>query len=124
MTLCTLVVGADGARRAAAIVARLELRVATAVILEGIDPGAGVLDVVAHDPHGASLKVVTIAAGCPCCGDGRVMRVTLNRMLQRRPAQLFISLADRNHLPHLQQFLCTPPYAALLSLAAVVSCDS
>ena len=120
MTLCTLVVGADGTRRGAAIAARLEPGVTTAVILEGMHPGVAVLDT---PPHDACLKVVNIAAGCPCCGDGRVMRVTLNRMLQRRPSQLFISLADRNHLSHLEQFLCAPPYAALLSLAAVVSLD-
>ena len=118
MIHCTLVAGSNAARREAAIAALVEPQLATAVILEGAQGDSGTLLASASD----KLKVVSIVSGCPCCGDGLVMRVTLNRMLQQHPGHLFISLAEASHLPHLQQFLSRPPYVGLVHLAPAIHC--
>lgn len=44
------------------------------------------------------------------------MRVTLNRLLRRPPARLFIGLANAEHLEDLRAFLRHPPYDTLLTL--------
>ena len=44
------------------------------------------------------------------------MRVTLNRMLRRPPARLYISLASVDHLDRLRSFLLQSPYNNLLVL--------
>lgn len=125
MTLCYLVAGGNYQQRQAAIAACLDPLVTSAVIFEGVNPHHSGVD-VADDfpPASTNLRIVTIAIGCPCCDGGMVMRVTLNRMLQRRPAQLFISLADATHLAHLQAYLTAPPYADLVTLAPVLDPDS
>ena len=121
MTLCTLAAGGHYRQRQAAIAARLDPRITSAVIFEGVDRD----DVIANRPANfpspsTNLRIVAIATGCPCCDGGLVMRVTLNRMLQRRPAQLYISLADSTHLTHLQAYLSEPPYAERVTLAPVL----
>ena len=116
MIACTLVAGGTGAGRIATIVDRLDPDVATAAIFEGIHPQHPAL----HDPvRPAPLSVSTIAPDCPCCGGGMVLRVTLDRMIRRRPARLFISMADADHLPHLRQFLSAEPYRSLLELTSL-----
>lgn len=121
MTACTLVAGGNGTQRQAAIAARIDPQVSTAVILEGLhDAGSPLASAIATP----LLQVTTIAVGCPCCGDGLVMRVNLDRVLRRQPAALYVSLADATHVPHFQQYLSAPPYAALVSLCPVVDCDA
>ena len=120
MTRCTLVTGGSSAQREAAIAAMIDPQAPTGIIFEGIHPASAPL--LASDMP--NLKISTIAASCPCCGNGLVLRVTLDRLLQRHPAYLYISLASDAHLSHLRQFLTEPPYAALLSLAPVVFCGS
>ena len=124
MTSCILVAGGHYRQRQAAIAARLDAGVDSAVIFEGIDQGGftGVQPAI-FPPESASLRITTIAVGCPCCDGGMVMRVTLNRMLQRHPVQLFISLADAAHLAHLQAYLAAPPYADLVTLAPAIDFD-
>ena len=89
-----------------------------AVILEGLadphSPLTALLD--AGTDAAASVQVHRIAAGCLCCAGDLVLRVTLNRLLRRPPAQLFISLADATHVGQLRAMLSAPPYDALLSL--------
>jgi hypothetical protein len=121
MTACTLVAGGSSAARHAAIAAHIDPHVSTAVILEGLHAAESPL---ANTPATPLLHVTTIAVGCPCCSDGLVMRVTLDRMLRRRPDALYVSLADATHVPHLAQFLSAPPYAALVSLCPVVICST
>lgn len=118
MIHCTLVAGSNAAQREAAIAALVEPQLATAIILEGAQGDTTALAASVS----AKLKVATIASGCPCCGDGLVMRVTLNRMLQQKPARLFVSLADASHLIHLQQFLGAPPYVGLVQLTPAINC--
>ena len=118
MISCTLVAGGTGSARLAAIADRLDSALPTAVILEGIHP--------AHPAFQSSTRptplfLSTIAPDCPCCGTGLVLRVTLDRMIQRRPGQLFISLANAVHLDHLQQFLSEPPYADWLHLTPAIA---
>lgn len=125
MTSCILVAGGRYRQRQAAIAARLDAGVNSAVIFEGMDQGGATgIDPAIFPPGSANLRITTIAVGCPCCDGGMVMRVTLNRMLQRRPAQLFISLADAAHLAHLQAYLAAPPYADLVTLAPAVDFGS
>ena len=118
MIHCTLVAGSNAAQREVAIAALIEPQLVTAVILEGAQGHTTVLAAGTS----AGLKVATIASSCPCCGNGLVMRVTLNRMLQQKPTCLFVSLADPRHLPHLQHFLSTPPYAELVQLKPAIVC--
>jgi hypothetical protein len=81
-----------------------------AVISEGLaDPNTPLVDW----PH---VQVLRIAPGCLCCAGNMVLRVTLNRLLRRPPAQLFISLADATHVGQLRAMLSAPPYDTLLSL--------
>lgn len=118
MIRCTLVSGGTASQRAAAITGLRDPGRTSAVILEGAAPGGMPL----IEDGGSGQPVVTIAAACPCCDAGLVMRVTLDRLVRRQPDDLFISLADVGHLLHLKQFLGAPPYAALLTLAPAVSC--
>jgi len=124
MTVCTLVAGGDTGWRAAAINALIARPTtppaSTAILLEGVH--AGITDLQQIHPR-ADLHIVTVAPGCPCCGDGLVMRVSLDRLLRGRPARLIVSLADHVHLPHLQTFLCSAPYADRLTLAPPVLCN-
>ncbi|GGX96404.1 GTPase [Pseudoduganella dura] len=81
-----------------------------AVIVEGLaDPHSPLADV-------AGVQMHRIAPGCLCCAGNVVLRVTLNRLLRRPPAQLFISLADATHVGQLRAMLSAPPYDTLLSL--------
>lgn len=117
MISCTLVAGGSGPGRQAAIASRLDPVVPSAVIFEGMHPQHPAF----QDPsRPAPLFVSTIAPDCPCCGAGLVLRVTLDRMIQRRPSTLFISLADVRHLSHLQQYLIVPPYSNLLGLTPAI----
>ncbi len=121
MTHCILAAGGHYRQRRAAIAARLDPLVACAVIFEGIDPDHAAGHAAGDfPPASTNLRIVIIATGCPCCDGGMVMRVSLNRMLQRRPARLFISLADSSHLTHLQAYLSAPPYADFVTLAPVL----
>ena len=122
MTCCTLVAGGTAAQRLAAIAACLDPTRTTAVIAEGLQAGSLPCAMALTDPasRSAPLRMTTIATGCPHCDDGLVMRVTLDRVLRHPPALLYISLADQQHLPHLQQFLSAPPYDILVTLAPVL----
>jgi G3E family GTPase len=84
------------------------------VILEGLaDPNAA----LAGEAHAAvAAQVSRIAPGCLCCAGNLVLRVTLNRLLRRPPAHLFVSLADATHVGQLRAMLSAPPYDSLLSL--------
>ena len=124
MTLCILVAGGHYRRRQAAIAARLDSRITSAVIFEGIDRDDDLAGMRTTFPlPSTNLRTTSIAVGCPCCDGGMVMRVTLDRMLQRRPAQLYISLASPAHLVHLQTYLAAAPYAARVTLAPALDCD-
>ncbi|MES2832029.1 MAG: GTPase [Pseudomonadota bacterium] len=124
MTVCTLVAGGDVVWRVAAIgelIGRLNNPSAsTAILFEGVHTGTDDLN---KSCPAADLHILTIAPECPCCSDGLVMQVSLNRLLHRRPANLIVGLADLVHLSHLQTFLCSAPYARLLSLAPLVLHD-
>lgn len=121
MISTTLVTGASGAEREAAIAASLDRQMPTAVILEGLADGKCEL------PSGADaalLKVVRIAPGCICCTGSLTMRVTLNRILRHPPQRLFIGLADARHLPDIRKFLGAPPYDRLLTLTDDINMPS
>lgn len=111
MILTTLVTGITAAAREAAIAATIEYGVETALILEGLPNGSPLLD--DNSPH---LHMARIAPGCVCCTGNLTMRVTLNRMVRRRPARLYIGLATSEHLEQIRLFLTQPPYENLLQL--------
>lgn len=109
----TLVTGARAIDRERAIAALLQPGVDTAVIIEGLaDPNTPLAD----EGDGAGLTLLRIAPGCLCCAGNLVLRVTLNRLLRRPPARLFISLADATHVGQLRALLSAQPYDSLLSL--------
>lgn len=116
--ITTLVTGQRAVDRETAIAARLPAPASASAptaapvvaIIEGLaDPHSPLAD----HPHVQSHR---IAPGCLCCAGNVVLRVTLNRLLRRPPAQLFISLADATHVGQLRAMLSAPPYDTLLSL--------
>jgi hypothetical protein len=114
----TLVTGPNAAAREAAIGARLGgagQGGLAAVILEGLPDPRSVLT------PSDSLDVHRIAPGCVCCTGNLVLRVTLNRVLRRRPAQLYIGVASTEHLDQLRSWLQHPPYDQLLELTPDLS---
>ena len=119
MTLVTLVTGASAAVRETALAATLDPAVSTALILEGMPDGSSRLDAL----NLGTLHIARIAPGCLCCVGNLTMRVTLNRILRRPPARLYISIADSTHLGQIQGFLSAPPYDVLLTLTDVTHCD-
>ncbi|HEY0588668.1 MAG TPA: GTPase [Pseudoduganella sp.] len=121
MILTTLVTGPTAAARENAIAAVLSPGVATAIILEGLADGNSPLVYDESDPVAWQPQVHRIAPGCLCCAGNLVLRVTLNRLLRRPPAQLFISLADATHVDRLRAMLATAPYDALLRLEPVLN---
>lgn len=114
----TLVTGASAAAREAAI--RTSLAGAgqggiAAVILEGLPDPRSILT------PSDSLDIQRIAPGCVCCTGNLVLRVTLNRVLRRRPERLYIGLASTEHLDQLRSWLQQPPYDQLLELTPDLS---
>ncbi|GGY80408.1 GTPase [Pseudoduganella plicata] len=110
----TLVTGARAIDRERAIAALLQPSVDTAVIIEGLaDPNTPLADA---EGNAAGPTLLRIAPGCLCCAGNLVLRVTLNRLLRRPPARLFISLADATHVGQLRALLSAQPYDSLLSL--------
>lgn len=113
----TLVTGATAAAREAAIAAAIDTSIPTAIILEGLpDPHSPLADA-----DQAQLHIVRIAPGCPCCSGNMVMRVTLDRLLRRRPQRLFIALSETSHLQQVIAFLTQEPYDKLLSLTKEIA---
>ncbi|MCD2518297.1 GTPase [Massilia sp. G4R7] len=116
----TLVTGASAAAREAAIAAQLAAlppppdAAFSAVILEGLPSGSSPLDAR------PSVRLVRLAAGCPCCAGSLVLRVTLNRLLRQQPERLFIGMASGEHLDQLRSWLQEAPYDQLLALESVV----
>jgi hypothetical protein len=131
----TLVTGASARPREQLIAAQLSLhpprvqdRVGTpgtpdtpgapapiAVLLEGLPDGT-----VTISPS-PSVLIERIAPGCLCCTGNLVLRVTLNRLLRRRPERLYIGLAATAHLDQLRSWLQQPPYDQLLELTPDLS---
>ncbi|HJV87327.1 MAG TPA: GTPase [Noviherbaspirillum sp.] len=114
MTLATVVTGANAASREAAIAVLIEPGISTALILEGLPNGKSPLDDMADTP---ALQITRIAPGCLCCTGNLTMRVTLNRLLRRRPDRMYIGLATSEHLERIRDFLTHAPYDTLLQLS-------
>ena len=119
MTELSLVVGGRGDDRERAIAAAVPAGVACAAIIEGIPSGAAPLNEV---PPDVSLVVVRVAPGCPCCTGNLTMRVTLNRVLRRSPARLYLSLSDATHRDQVLMFLQAPQYLDLLAIGPDLQC--
>ncbi|WP_426173535.1 GTPase [Massilia sp. TWR1-2-2] len=113
-TTTTLVTGATAGARERLIAAHLPPDVpggaCRAVLLEGLPDGQTIL--IAS----STLLIERIAPGCLCCTGNLVLRVTLNRLLRRRPERLYIGLATTEHLDQLRSWLRQPPYDQLLEL--------
>jgi hypothetical protein len=108
----TLVTGPTTGAREQLIAAQLPLGspAVCAVLLEGLPDGHTIL---APSP---SILLERIAPGCLCCTGNLVLRVTLNRLLRRRPDRIYIGLATTEHLDQLRSWLKNPPYDQLLEL--------
>ncbi len=114
ITLTTLVTGGSVALRETAIAQDIDRNTITAIILEGLHDGTSPLHSSAIDFP--LLTLARIAPGCLCCSGNLTMRVTLNRMLRRPPARLYLSLASSAHLAAIRSFLTQDPYNKLLLL--------
>ena len=126
-----LVTGPRAGAREAAIAARLGTDLPagaagapTVIILEGLSDGGSAL---AFDPADGPVdvapipQVLRIAPGCLHCTGNLVLRVTLNRVLRRPPARLYISLATAEHLELLRAWLSEAPYGDLLDLQSDIA---
>jgi G3E family GTPase len=112
----TLVTGLSARAREAAIAAQLSDmhdEGTQAIILEGLASAVSPLDDL---PPEHSLA--RIAPGCLCCTGNLVLRVTLNRLLRRRPRRIFIGVAGSEHLDQLRSWLLSEPYDQLLRLTS------
>ncbi len=119
MTRVTLVVGGDGAAREKAIAVSAEPGKRTVALIEGLPSGSALDDVTTPN----ALQVVRIAPGCPCCTGNLSMRVTLNRALRQDPDQLFLSLANREHLANVINFLQEDQYRSRLEIGQTLDCS-
>jgi hypothetical protein len=120
-TVTTLVIGSNAAAREAAIASAVVPAIGaagTALLLEGLPTGRSPLDEL---PPAAQVETVRIAPGCLCCTGNLTMRVTLNRILRRRPARLYISLANAEHLERIRGFLVDAPYDEFLDITKDLS---
>jgi hypothetical protein len=129
-----LVAGGSAAAREAAIAAALAPGRRAAAILEGLPDGRSILldaleraaalapgaapDAGCAAPAAALPDILHLAPACLCCAGNLVLRVSLNRVLRRRPEQLFIGLADPAHLEQLRLWLSSAPYDSLLHIGA------
>lgn len=118
-TTATLVLGGRASTREETIAMCVNPNIRTVVILEGLPDGKDEPALVAND----NLQIIRIAAGCMCCAGNLVMRVTLNRVLRDRPAHLYISIANQEHIEQLRFCLTHEPYDALLSFNQDINCD-
>ena len=121
MIRTTLVTGPTAAARERAIAAVLPPGGPTP---NSLDVLADVIAPLVYDKSDSTAwqpQVHRIAPGCLCCAGNLVLRVTLNRLLRRPPAQLFISLADATHVDSLRAMLETAPYDALLRVEPVLT---
>ena len=109
----TLVIGGTASARETAIAAAVDPANASALILEGLPEGTSQLDNLTASGR---VQISRIAPGCACCTGNLTMRVTLNRMLRRKPTHLYIGLATSGHLAGIRDFLTQPPYDKLLHL--------
>jgi len=112
-----LVHGASYTQREAAIaasLARLDGNSAATdknvVILEGLPDGQDILQ--ATD----LLHISRIAPGCFCCIGNLSLRVTLNRALRQKPANIYLGIASDAHLDKLLLTLQGPAYTNLLEI--------
>ena len=121
MTIVTLVYGGTGTSRQEAIAARMSTGKKTAAIIEGI-PGTGALD--SGLPSSNDLQLVHLAPGCPCCTGQLAMRVTLNRLLRQQPDEIYLSLANTEHLAGVINFLQEDQYRERLNIGEAVDCST
>ncbi len=120
MTLLSLVLGGSADDRERAIAADIPPGLACAAIIEGLPSGGAAP--LNEMPPDVSLEVVRVAPGCPCCTGNLTMRVTLNRVLRRSPARLYLSLSDASHREQVLLFLQAPQYLALLAIGPDLQC--
>jgi hypothetical protein len=106
----TLVTGPTLAGREALVAASLVGGQRSAVILEGLPDGRGILN------PSDNLVLHRVAPACLCCTGNLILRVTLNRILRLRPDRLLIGVANLDHLDQLRSWLRNPPYDQLLEL--------
>jgi hypothetical protein len=122
-----LVTGPRAGAREAAIAALLPKEGASVIILEGLSDGGSALSFDPTDgpvPYDTVPQVLRIAPGCLHCSGNLILRVTLNRVLRRPPARLYISLASAEHLEQLRSWLSEAPYGALLELQDDIAASS
>jgi G3E family GTPase len=116
----TLVTGPTLAQREtllAAHLARQATGLRSAAILEGLPHGTTIL------LPSSNLDLHRVAPACLCCTGNLILRVTLNRILRSRPDQLFIGVANLDHLDQLRSWLQHPPYDQLLELTPDLFCS-
>ncbi|MBI1773514.1 MAG: GTPase [Burkholderiales bacterium] len=105
--------GASYTQREAAIAASLACLPNTGkniVILEGLPDGQDILNPT------DLLHISRIAPGCLCCIGNLSLRVTLNRALRQKPANIYLGIASDAHLDKLLLTLQDPTYTNLLEI--------
>ena len=118
MTTLRLVYGANQSQREHAIKSQINPTLFTMALLEGGAVSNAPLDSL------ASIKVVRMAPGCPCCSGNLTMRVMLNRALKEKPDLVFLSLANPLHLTAIRDFLQEDQYSGRLDLGFDLDCGA
>jgi len=118
MTTLRLVYGSNQSAREHAIKTQINPKLFNVALLEGGAMGNTPLDSL------ASLKVLRMAPGCPCCSGNLTMRVMLNRALKEKPDLVFLSLANPLHLIVIRDFLQEDQYSDRLDLGFDLDCGA
>lgn len=96
-----------------------------AVLLEGLPDGSGQLETLLASPDApGAATLIRLAPGCLCCSGNLILRVSLNRLLRRKPGRLFIALAATAHIGQLRTQLQTAPYDDWLILDSDLDADA
>jgi len=115
----TLVIGASATERERAIAVAMaddpdsEL-IKSAILLEGLSDGKPML--LTQD----NCIVIRIAAGCLCCSNNMIMRTYLNRLIQQKPQQLFLSLSNHLHLERIKDAISSGGYENVLEFSCLL----
>lgn len=119
MIRTTLVIGASASAREWAIAQAMaddpnSALIKSAILLEGLADGTASL--VTQE----NCIVIRIAAGCLCCSNNMIMRTYLNRLIQQRPQQLFLSLSNYAHLDRIKDAIGSGGYENVLEFSRLI----
>lgn len=65
-------------------------------------------------------NIMQIAGGCICCTTAPLLRVNLNRLIQKKPDRILVELSGLGHPAGVINLLNTPSYQQIVRLASIL----